>query len=187
MPPAYAEDMVLSYVPQPGEFFVVRTAGWAGRGIRLVTDSDVNHAGTLLDADGTTLEAQPGGARFGHISAYPHALWSGMNPDLRLSKVEAAAVIEAAYGHGPRVGPDGEKIPGDRYSWFDCACIGLAKLTGEHVPRLCRMRLENPHMNMCSQLVDVIRTDAGIHLFRDMRLAGDVSPGDLRNLITAIP
>jgi hypothetical protein len=168
--------MTLSYVPEPGEFFVVRTAGWAGRGIRIVTDSDVNHAGTLLDTDGTTLEAQPGGAVYGHISAYPHALWSGINPDLRLSKVEAAAVIEAAHAHH-----------GDRYSWFDCACIGLAKLTGENVPPVVRDRLEDPHMNMCSQLADVIRSDAGIHLFSDGRLPGNVSPGDLRNLITATP
>lgn len=168
--------MAISYAPEPGEFFVVRTAGWAGRGIRIVTDSDVNHAGTLLDTTGRTLEAQPGGARYGHISSYPHALWSGVNPDLRLSKVEAQDVIEVAHSH-----------LGDRYSWFDCACIGCSKLTGGHVPGFIRDRLDQPHMNMCSQLVDVIRAEAGIHLFRDGRLPGDVSPGDLRSLITATP
>jgi len=163
-----------TYTPKPGEFFVERTGGWGGRLIRLGTDSDVNHAGTYL-GKGLTLEAEPGGARICQMEGarLDAVLWSGMNPALVLSEVEAAAVVEAAMHH-----------VGDRYSWLDVSCIGLAKLTGGHIPAPLRARLSNPHMNMCSQLVDVIRADARIHLFVDQRLPGDVSPGDLRALIS---
>lgn len=162
------------YTPEPGEFFVERTSGWAGRLIRIGTDSEVNHAGTYL-GNGRTLEAQPGGARICSMSdaRMDAVLWSGMNPLLRLSLVEGQAVVERARLH-----------IGDRYSWVDVASIGWAKVTGGHVPSFIRDRLADPHMNMCSQLVDVIRTEVGLHLFRDGRLSGDVSPGDLRALIS---
>lgn len=171
---AHTAVMTETYTPEPGEFFVERTSGLAGRLIRLGTDSDVNHAGTYL-GKGLTLEAEPGGAKVCQMDAarMDRVLWSGMNPLLRLSLVEGQHVVEQAMTH-----------EGDRYSWVDVGSIGWSKLTGGHVPSFIRSRLADPHMNMCSQLVDVIRAECGIHLFVDHRLPGDVSPGDLRALIS---
>lgn len=166
----------MTYDPIPGEFFVVRTPGWVGRGIRVVTDSDVNHAGLYL-GDGRTLEAQPSGAIFGRVSNYGEALWSGTNPTL----------LEVARTYGAKLADQAFTHHGDRYSFVDCACIGLANLFGVHVPPPVRQRLNDPHMNMCSQLVDRIHMEVGVHLFQDGRLPGDVSPGALRDLITSVP
>lgn len=164
------------YTPIPGEFFVVRTDGWVGRAIRVVTDSDVNHACLYLGGD-RTLEAQPHGAIFGRVSSYPEPLWSGMNPDLR----------ELAMIHGPAIVAAASKHHGDKYSFVDVGAIGLAKIFGIHLPAPVRDRLGDAHMNMCSQLVDRVYEEAGVHLFNDGRLHGDVSPGDLRQLITETP
>jgi hypothetical protein len=38
---------------------------------------------------------------------------------------------------------------------------------------------------MCSQLVDLSYHEAGVELFDDGRIPGDVSPGDLLDLIQA--
>ncbi len=172
--PVQAPDTGTYYTPEPGEFFVVRTEGWAGRLIRVGTDSDVNHAGIYL-GKGLTLEAQPGGAIYGHITQgqMDAALWSGMNPTWRLSRIEGEAVCTQAKTHH-----------GDPYSWLDIACISLTILTRSHIPSVVSARLDNPHRNICSQLVDRVYEEAGVHLFTDGRPHGAVSPGDLRDLIT---
>jgi cell wall-associated NlpC family hydrolase len=76
---------------------------------------------------------------------------------------------------------------GTPYSWADCACIGLADLFGWHVPGPVRERLSRRGHLMCSQLVDTAYLIAGIHLFPDGRIPGDVSPGDELHLIEGQP
>lgn len=157
--------------PRPGDFFIVRTGGWQAWVIRTLTRSVVNHAGILVPG-GRVVEAEPAGARLGWAKAYPDAIWSQVD----LSEQERAAVTLAATNL--------LDIP---YSWWDCACIGLADTFGHRVPLLIRRRLERTDRLMCSALVDYAYDQAGVHLFTDGRLFGDVSPGDLLPLCQPNP
>ncbi len=154
-------------MPEVGEFGVVRTNGWAGLGIRIITRSTVNHAFVYV-GDGLIVEAQPAGARLAPASLYPGALWSG--PGLTAGRGEAIAAAART-------------LVGTPYSWVDCAAIGLADLFGWHVPYSVRQRLNRRDRDMCSQLVDAADVLAGVALFADGRMSGDVSPGDLLLLI----
>jgi len=51
------------------------------------------------------------------------------------------------------------------------------------VPAAVRRRLANPKRLECSQLVDAAYLEAGVHLFSDGRIPGDVAPSDLLLLI----
>ncbi len=154
-------------MPDLGEFGVVRTNGWAGLGIRIITRSTVNHAFVYV-GDGLIVEAQPAGARLAPASLYPGALWSG--PGLTAGLGEAIAAAARA-------------LVGTPYSWVDCAAIGLTDTLGWHVPEAVRRRLNRRDRLMCSQLVDTAYALGGVHLYDDGRIAGDVSPGDLLLLI----
>ena len=156
-------------MPTPGDFAVVATPGIMARLIRLVTRSTVNHAFILTDPR-EIIEAAPSGARQAILAKYDgmYQAWSSMD----LSPTVRAAIIDHALDH-----------VGDPYSWIDDACIGLTHLFGWHVPAAVRRRLARPDRLMCSQLVDVAYLEAGVHLFSDGRIPGDVAPSDLLLLI----
>lgn len=154
-------------MPEVGEFGVIRTNGWAGLGIRIITRSSVNHAFVYV-GDGFIIEAQPAGARHAPASLYPGALWSG--PGLTAGRGEAIAAAART-------------LVGTPYSWVDCAAIGLTDLFGWHVPEPVRKRLNRRDRLMCSQLADTAYLMAGVHLYADGRVPGDCSPGDLLALI----
>ncbi|MGZ4542071.1 MAG: hypothetical protein ACXVXI_02870 [Mycobacteriaceae bacterium] len=153
--------------PGLGAFGVVRTNGRWARLIQLVTHSTVNHA-FIHVGHGRIVEANPDGADLGTLAEYPHAIWDTMP----LTDTQREAVVAAAVS-----------LLGTPYSWVDCACIGLADLFGWHVPEPVRHRLNRRDRLMCSQLVDVAYQRAGIHLFPDGRVPGDVAPSDLYGLI----
>jgi len=155
-------------VPQPGDYFVVRTNGWAAVLIRWATRSTVNHAGVLV-SDTAVMEARPNGAGFAAFRDYAGATWSHFD----LTPEQRTAIVAAANG-----------FLGRPYSWLDCLCIGLADRFGTHVPTAVRNRLQRPDRMICSQLADSAYLDAGVHLFADGRDPGAVSPGDLLDLIT---
>lgn len=157
--------------PQLGDFFVVRTNGLAAWGIRLVTGSTVNHAGIYV-GDDRIVEANPGGADLSPVSYYPEAIWASY-PLTDRQREDIALGARAVIG--------------TPYSWTDCAAIGLAKLFGRALPAFVRRRLSRPDRLMCSQLVDEVYLEAGVHLFDDGRLPGDVSPGDLYDLLKETP
>jgi len=154
-------------VPDLGSYAVVRTNGWAGLGIRIITRSTVNHAFVYV-GDGLIVEAQPAGARLAPASLYPGALWSG--PGLTAGRGEAIAAAART-------------LVGTPYSWVDCAAIGLTDVFGWHVPEAVRRRLNRRDRLMCSQLADTAYASAGVALFADGRVPGDCSPADLLALI----
>ena len=158
-------------MPELGAFGVTATSGWKAWVIRAVTRSDVNHAFVYV-GDGRIVEANPSGAAVGNVDEYPHAIWSHM----ALTTQQRHAIANAA-----------DTLVGTPYSWVDDACIGLADLFGWHVPEPVRARLSGRSRLMCSQLVDVAYSKAGVHLFPDGRIPGDVSPGDLLHLIEGQP
>jgi hypothetical protein len=67
------------------------------------------------------------------------------------------------------------------YSFLDYASIALAAF---HIrPRVVRDFVANSDHMICSQLVDFAYDMAGVHLFDDGRIPGDVTPGDLYRLL----
>ena len=157
----------------PGDFAVVATPGLMGRLIRLVTRAKVNHA-VISVGDGKIMEAAPAGARLAALTEYDGLTltWS----HLPLTQTTRDRIVDAAYAPA-----------GAPYSWVDAACIGLAALLAVHVPGWVRRRMAGTDHLQCSQLVDVCYADAGVPLFDDGRLPGDVSPGDLAQLIASEP
>jgi cell wall-associated NlpC family hydrolase len=155
---------------QAGDYGVVRTAGWAGTLIRWVTRSTVNHA--FIYVDGQVIEGRPAGAGYASLAGYPVVEWS----HLPLTDEQRAAIVARAKSH-----------IGAPYSWVDVVAIGLADLFGWHIPATVRARLGRKDRLMCSQLVDLSYHEAGVELFDDGRIPGDVSPGDLLELIQRTP
>jgi len=156
-------------MPEIGDYMVVATSGWQARGIRLVTRSKVNHAMVLV-APGRVVEADPGGASEVDLAGYNGMpqWWS----HLPLTSGQRESIAAHARSH-----------IGAPYSWVDDACIAAADLFGWHVPLWVRWQLARPDRLMCSQLVDESYREAGVHLFQDGRMPGDVAPGDLLDLI----
>lgn len=149
---------------QPGQFFTVRTTGIVAAAIRLGTRSPVNHAGVYI-GHGSIVEAQPGGAIVSRADRYPDAHWS----DPRL-----------AQGRGNLIAEHAAFLVGTPYGFTDIAalslaCFGIGDKPGNPIAR----RIESLHELICSQLVDRAHLLAGVHLFNDGRLSGQVTPGNL--------
>ena len=176
----------------PGSFFLTKVPGLSGYAINLGQalcgdGSRWSHAGIVLDADGTVLEAEPGGARIANLSEYAgrpllvsdapvqervaRSLWKSKK-QIDIEGIFRALVVREARKLGPR---DGK--PGVPYSPVDYLALALLHL---HLPsKWIRQRVETSHHLICSDLVDRVYMNAGIHLFDDGRLAGDVLPADL--------
>ena len=148
-----------------GSYFVVRTSGLAGRLIRIGTCSPVNHAGIVVSATGDTMEGQPGGAGYGHLSHYDGHLLI-VNDLEWLTDAQRAAIVDQARG-----------LTGTPYSWLDIVALGLACF-GLRSGWIAKRVARNDRL-ICSQLVDLVYQRAGIHMFDDGRLPSAVTPGDL--------
>ena len=150
-----------------GAFGVVKTGGWVARAIRVITRSTVNHAFVRVGDDGSIVEAEPKGAAHG-ADGYPAAIWStGPLDDEQRTKVAREAL----------------RLVGTPYNFVDVAALGVAKILHQRTPRWVARRLSRPDRLQCAQLVDEAYLRAGIHLFDDGRLPGEVTPGDLLDLI----
>jgi cell wall-associated NlpC family hydrolase len=163
--------------PLPGDFAVVRILGDVGRLIRvgqwLDGDGYENYEHAFIDVgDGQLVEAQPHGARLASLSDYDGRtpLWStGCFP---LTDDQRACLVAAARSY---IG-----VP---YSFLDYGSLALARF---HVrPPVVTRYIADTHHMICSQLVDQCYVDAGVHLFTDGRFPGDVTPGNLYELIRA--
>ena len=161
--------------PLPGDFAVVRIPGDVGRLIRfgqwLDGDgyADYEHA-FICVGEGELVEAQPGGARLAELSEYATRtpLWStGRFPLTEEQRQELVAAARHYLG-----------VP---YSFLDYGSLALARVH-LRLPAVKRYVADTHHM-ICSQLVDQCYQDAGVHLFQDGRIPGDVTPGDLYRLI----
>lgn len=159
---------------KPGDVFFTQITGILGFFIRfaqLLTGdaSRYTHVGILLD-DNTVVAAQPGGAE--HITleelmtrqaetGAPFG-WSAWE----LTDETRSAIVKSA-----------RKYIGTPYNFLDYLSILLVTLRIR--PKRFKERVHNNKKLICSQLVDQVYLEAGIHLFDDGRLSGDVTPGDL--------
>lgn len=159
----------------PGDYFVTKIDGPVGL---LVSVGEMlngsrfghwDHAGVYV-GDGLIVEAEPGGARLAGLDEYAGrpVAWSTGHVDL--TEAQRAAVVAAARG-----------IIGVPYSFADYLSLALAHF---HIRPawLKRYISSNRHM-LCSQAVDYCYMQAGVHLFNDGRIPGDVTPADLAALI----
>lgn len=159
--------------PVPGDFFLSRIRGRLGFSIMLgqalAGDASVFcHAGFVMP-DGKVFAAQPRGARFDEWTsvAEPVALSTGRVP---LTDEQRAKIIELCH-----------KMEGTPYSFVDYLAIALHRF-GVHSKRLDKYITSSKHM-ICSQLVDYILCEVGVHLFDDGRLSQNVTPGSIANAL----
>lgn len=159
--------------PQPGDFALTRIHGITGRlidaGQRLVGDgSPVQHAFVYV-GNGEIVQAMPGGAELILLEmASEPVVWS--TGHFALTAAERMRIVGAARG-----------LVGTPYSFLDYASIALAHFRVR--PRWVRDFVADSGHLICSQLVDEVYLRAGVHLFDDGRLPGDVTPGDLWKLL----
>ena len=160
--------------PQPGDFGVVHMDGDSGKLIHLGEMlngdgfADYEHAFVYVGG-GMIVEAEPGGACLAQVH-YANVLWSTEYISLTLE--ERAGIVHAAHNY-----------VGTPYSAADYFAIAARRLKfGLLVPYLHGYVASSKHM-ICSQLVDQCYSDAGVHLFKDGRWPGYVTPAALAELL----
>jgi len=163
--------------PLPGDFAVIRIAGEAGRLIRLGQwlngDGYANYEHAFICVgDGQLVEAEPGGARLAELTEYAVAAPYWSTGRIALTGEQREALVAAAH-----------RYIGVPYSFLDYGSIALARFR-LRLPAVKRYVADTHHM-ICSQLVDQCYQDAGLHLFTDGRIPGDVTPGDLYRRLRA--
>lgn len=159
--------------PQPGDFALAKITGLTGRlvdaGQTLVGDrAPIQHAYVYVGG-GYIVQAMPNGAEMIRLEdASPPVIWStGL---VSLTAWQRASIVGEA-----------ERLVDTPYSFADYLSIGLAYF---HVrPAWVRDYIADTGHMICSQLVDEVYKRAGVHLFDDGRLPGDVTPGDLWKLL----
>jgi hypothetical protein len=183
---------------KPGSYFLAHITGPVGYGIALGqalagSGSRWTHAGLILDTDGTILEAEPGGARIANISKYDGRPLLVSDGPVQRAVTDSAASYATMQRQAPtlaafsapfpeavlrqRVVDQARKLVGVPYSGLDYVALAALHL---HLPsKWIRDRVESSHHLICSALVDRALMNAGIHLFDDGRLPGDVMPADL--------
>ncbi|MGW0468307.1 hypothetical protein ACWDX6_24030 [Streptomyces sp. NPDC003027] len=159
--------------PLPGDFALTKIGGITGEfvaaGQALVGDAaPVQHAFVYVGG-GYIVQAMPGGAEMIPLEdASDPVAWSTGKIPLTID--ERQSVMEAATD-----------LVGTPYSFLDYASIALAHYRIR--PRWVRDFVADTGHMICSQLVDEVYLRAGVHLFDDGRLPGDVTPGDLWKLL----
>jgi cell wall-associated NlpC family hydrolase len=153
-------------IPPLGSYGVTATGGWAGWFIRLGTFSRYNHA-FIVGPNGVIVEANPTGAEIGHISQYPKARYN-----LHTSLPDATR---------EQIWRNAEALLGTKYGWLDILALSL-RFFGLRWGWI-EARIKRQDRLICSQLVTLAYARAGVHLFDDGRLAQDVNPGDLADIL----
>ena len=169
---------------KPGSFFLAAAEGWAGYGIALGealagSPSRYTHAGIIVAADGTCVEAEPHGARLGNVRAYKHTLISDGPVQQWMSSVagDDRYLKPAEEYIRDKVVYEARNLLGTPYSALDYFALAALHL---HLPsRWIRNRVQSSGHAICSQLVDLGYLRSGIHLYSDGRYPGDVMPSDL--------
>jgi hypothetical protein len=157
----------------PGDFFLVQRHGPISIAIRLITRSEVSHAGIVIEPGhehGYVLEALAKGASYTPVSAFDGVQLVGTGR-LPLTGAQRDRVEEVA-----------KSLHGTGYGFLDILSVGLLQY---HLrPEFLKRRVQRQKRLICSQLVDVFLQRLDFHVYDDGRWPGDVTPGDL--LWTAI-
>lgn len=171
-----------------------RIEGWTGRWVGAVQafvrgGSNFTHAGIVLDRE-QIIEAEPGGAKIKPAqSLYEHAdpVMVSDAPMQRWLEVQIFPMVlgadyEAEMRKRAEICGKARYLDGIGYSFLDYVALAMAEAK---VPgwQLVRDRVESSQRLICSALVDRAYSWAGVHLFDDGRLPGDVTPWDLEQYV----
>lgn len=174
---------------QPASFFLLDARGWtewaiavgelfAGKPSRYI------HAGMITAADGSIVEAEPGGARKANIAEYG-------DQAVRICDGPVQRELRTYTANGGRFVGSYETALRARvvvktldlvdrpYSFLDYVALAALHL---HLPsQAIRDRVASSGHLICSQLVDLAYAEADIHLYggANARRPGDVMPADL--------
>jgi hypothetical protein len=159
--------------PPVGSYGVTATGGFIGWAIRLLTFSRYNHA-FIVGPRGFIVEAQPGGARIGHISKYPNARYNlhTVLPEGVGEQIWRTALGFTTANNGKGIG----------YGWLDDVALGL-RFFGIWIPWI-NERIARQDRLQCAQLVDLAYSRNGVTLFENKQPLA-VDPGDLAELQAA--
>lgn len=169
--------------PLPGDFGLTQIHGRAGKLIRfgqyLNGSGFENFEHAFVYVGGNMIvEAEPGGARLRPVSEYAAAnvLWSTDHIPLTTPQRDAICLRAKQF----YTANDGKGVP---YSALDYFALAAHRL---HIwAPFLKSYVQNSGHVICSQLVDICYQNAGIHLFKDDRWPGFVTPGDLYGLLYA--
>jgi hypothetical protein len=184
--------------PPPGSLFLRHIPGIEGRVIAALQafvrgGSFWTHAGLVLDR-GQYIQGQPGGAVIRPISDLfdgQPVLFSDAPIQRWLAEHSQSSYSEQLLRE--LLVTEGRKLEHVKYSYLDYPVLGLAewahthrdrKLAGLVVEQL-RDYVEQTGHRICSALFDLACLNAGIHLYDDGRLPGDVTPQDLADYAAA--
>lgn len=154
----------------PGDYFVAKTGGWEAQVIRAATRSRVNHAGVIVEPTGRTVEAQPGGARYGRVPAGARVITPRHPDGSPLTAEERARIATAAIA-----------CIGVPYNWTGLGALAASQYGLGWLPGV-ETKLGDLDDLFCSQIVDFALHQGGVILFDDGRPFGKVSPGDLEEV-----
>lgn len=160
--------------PGVGDFGVVNIPGDMGKLIRIGQwlngdgYNDYEHAFVVIDRTGRVIEGRPSGAGYNRTTAYPTAAYYTC-PDTAREAVSDAA----------------RSLLGRPYSWADYLALAAVRFHLDLIAPPLRGYVESSGRLICSQLVDYAYQLAGVQLFNDGRLPGDVDPAALYRLILA--
>lgn len=189
--------------PKPGAFGLAVIGGKVGKFVKWAQnwaerqDYIYTHAFLIL-TNNEVIEAEPTGARIAPLDKY-----LDRDDVMFCDDPVEYAVHDFVMKNGGYIGyPDGIGVPvnfaladhfernlrtnisdfgrslkGVPYSYMDYVSLGLERF-GLKVPCVER-QVRRPDHLICSQLVDYVYVQNGIHLFDDGRLPNDVTPGDL--------
>lgn len=134
--------------------------GFAPWIIRVGTNSYWSHM--VVAVDGVEcVSAEPGGALVRRIDEYSDVVWSRFV----LDEEQKSEIVGWALRH-----------VGTPYSWADVYVAGIAALLRDWTPRWVERIAAGTDKLICSQLADLALQAGGIHVFRDHRPRGAVTP-----------
>jgi len=163
----------MSDVLAAGSYGCVRTGGFYAWLIRLGTRSKYNHAFVVMDSVGRIIEADPGGARWAHISDYGNDC-KVFNTTEQLTDEQRTKICDKA-----------QVLLGTPYGWTDIVRLSLRCLGLQW--RWLTQRADDEKAMICSQLVAACGQAAGVDWLCGREAPAAVTPGDLADRLTTFP
>jgi hypothetical protein len=166
---SYADKNV---TPLPGDFAVIPVRGPVGTLISIGEFLNGNGFGNYDHAEiyvgnGQTLGAYPGGAALVPVPVVQDGwLWS--TGHIQLTAGERDLIVSNALA-----------CQGVPYGWLDYFALAAHRF---HLP-VPGLKQFIGNSKICSQLVDYVYMQSGVHLFNDNRWPGFVDPADLAEVI----
>lgn len=150
-----------------GQLGLVRTVGFSSWLIRLVTRSHWNHTVCRV-SEHNIVSAETTGVAILPADHFKTTVWS----QFPLGDKERARIIAFSLAQ-----------VGKPYGRLTFVWIGVSRITRWVTPRWLERRISDQNTWICSQLCDAAYQAAGIHMFRDNRPPGAVTPSDIAGVM----